>query len=77
MARPAASIDHVLFWNRFDLQRKLDAFKTYCNQRHIHSSLSRKTPYEQGGRSPLKRADLRHFACAFECNGLLQMPIAA
>jgi putative transposase len=70
-------LDHVLFWNRFDLQRKLDGFKTYYNQRRVHSSLSGKTPYEQGGRSPPKRADLHHFAWTSECNGLFQMPIAA
>ena len=54
-------LDHVLFWNRFDLRRKLNEFKTYYNQGRIHSSLSGKTPYEQGGSCPPKLVDLGHF----------------
>ena len=70
-------LDHVLFWNQFDLQRKLKDFKVYYNQRRVHCSLNGNTPHEQGGHSPSKLADLRHFACTSECNGLFQIPIAA
>jgi putative transposase len=70
-------LDHVLFWNQFDLQRKLEDFKVYYNQRRVHCSLNGNTPHEQGGHSPSKLADLRHFAWTSECNGLLQIPIAA
>ena len=70
-------LDHVFFWNRFDLQRKLDGFKTYYNQRRVHSSLSGKTPYERGGSSPPKPADLGHFTWTSHCRGLFQMPVAA
>ena len=70
-------LDHVLFWNQFDLQRKLEDFKVYYNQRRVHCSLDGNTPHEQGGHSPSKLADLRHFAWTSECNGLLQIPIAA
>jgi len=70
-------LDHVFFWNQFDLQRKLDHFKTYYNEHRVHTSLNGKTPYEQGGRSPPKPADLRHFAWRSDCNGLYQTPIAA
>jgi hypothetical protein len=53
-------LDHVLFWNQFDLQRKLEDFKVYYNQRRVHCSLDGNTPHEQGGHSPSKLAvDLR------------------
>jgi putative transposase len=70
-------LDHVLFWNQLDLQRKLDDFKVYYNERRVHSSLDGKTPHEQCGRSQPNRANLRHFAWTSECDGLFQMPIAA
>jgi hypothetical protein len=57
----------VFFWNQFDLQRKLDHFKAYYNEHRVHTSLNGKTPYEQGGRSPPKPADLRHFAWRSDC----------
>ena len=53
-------LDHVLFWNQFDLQRKLEDFKVYYNQRRVHCSLNGNTPHEQGGHSPPKLAGLRH-----------------
>ncbi|HSB94852.1 MAG TPA: integrase core domain-containing protein [Spongiibacteraceae bacterium] len=30
-------IDHAFFWNRTDLQRKLDSFKQYYNDARVHS----------------------------------------
>jgi len=74
-------LDHILFWNQLDLQRKLDDFKVYYNERRVHSSLNGKTPYEQGGRSPPKRANLRHFRgppnamAFFRCPALLDSVI--
>jgi hypothetical protein len=62
----------VLFWNQFDLQRKLEDFKVYYNQRRVHCSLNGNPPHEQGGHSPSKLADLRHFAWTSERNGLFQ-----
>jgi putative transposase len=70
-------LDHILFWNQLDLERKLSDFKAYYNKRRVHASLGGKTPYEQGGRSPPKLADLNHFTWTSDCNGLFQTPIAA
>jgi len=39
-------LDHVLFWNESDLERKLDVFKEYYNGSGIHQSLNQQTPEE-------------------------------
>src|SRR5471032_1789318 len=40
-------LDHLWFWNRLDLQRKLARFARYYNQARVHSALTGKTPAEQ------------------------------
>jgi len=62
-------LDHIVFWSQADLQRKLDDFKTDYNQRRMHTSPIGKTPHEQGGRLPPKRANLQHFLWMSDCNG--------
>ncbi len=37
-------LDHVLFWNRRDLERKLADFQAYYNAARIHASLGGNTP---------------------------------
>ena len=37
-------LDHVLFWNARDLERKLVEFQTYYNEARGHASLKRHTP---------------------------------
>ncbi len=40
-------LDHTLFWNAFDLERKLEDFKQYYNCNRVHSSLNSYTPAEK------------------------------
>lgn len=42
-------LDHLWFWNRLDLQRKLARFARYYNQARVHSALTENTPSEQRG----------------------------
>jgi hypothetical protein len=70
-------LDHVLFWTRLDLQRKLGRFATYYNQARVHSAFARKTPYDQRGRAPARIADLQQFSWQVHCHGLFHTPIAA
>ena len=37
-------LDHVLFWNAGDLERKLTDFQTYYNAARSHASLEGHTP---------------------------------
>ena len=37
-------LDHLFFWNKRDLENKLEKFKNYYNVERAHSSLERKTP---------------------------------
>ena len=70
-------LDHVLFWTRLDLQRKLGRIATYYNQARAHSAFARKTPYDQRGRAPPRIADLQRFSWQVHCHGLFHTPIAA
>ena len=46
---PRENLDHLWFWNRLDLQRKLARFARYYNQARVHSALTENTPSEQRG----------------------------
>jgi transposase InsO family protein len=70
-------LDHVLIWNSFDLERKLEEFRIYYNEHRVHQSLSGGTPGERSGKPPPAHAALDHYAWRHHCRGLFQMPIAA
>jgi putative transposase len=70
-------LDHALFWNRLDLQRKLGQFASYYNDVRVHSALSGTTPADRGGRPSPRVADLRQFSWQAYCHGLFHTPIAA
>jgi transposase InsO family protein len=70
-------IDHTLFWNNVDLERKLADFQTYYNHHRTHSSLGGDTPAEVVGvvtKLPIK---LNKFRWQTHCRGLYQLPKAA
>ena len=70
-------LDQLFFWNRVDLERKLEQFKSYYNQRRVHQSLDRATPEEKGGRPIPLPINLQTLQVASHCNGLFELPIAA
>jgi putative transposase len=69
-------LDHSLFWNRLDLQRKLDRFAAYYNKPRVHSALAGTTPSEHRGRPSPRVADLQQFSWQGHCHGLFHTPIA-
>jgi transposase InsO family protein len=69
-------LDHVSFWNRLDLQRKLGQFASYYNEGRVHSALARKTPIEHRGRTSPPVADLQQCFWQAHCHGLFHTPIA-
>ena len=70
-------LDHMMFWGRRDLERKLAVFQSYHNGERGHSSLGGSTPEELAGRSSPARADINHFVWSLTCNGLVELRRAA
>jgi putative transposase len=70
-------LDHALFWNASDLERKLENIRQYYNAYRVHTSLDGNTPSETSGVSSMRRTALNQFRWRAHCHGLYQLPIAA
>ncbi len=70
-------LDHVLFWNARDLERKLADFRGYYNEARGHASLEGHTPLAFAGGHTAIAADLNHVRWVSHCRGLVQLPVAA
>lgn len=70
-------LDHVLFWNVPDLEKKLDAFKGYYNGYRVHTALNGETPLSISGNNVLGEANLDDYRWKSHCQGLFQTPMAA
>lgn len=70
-------LDHTLFWNAIDLERKLSDFQSYYNHHRTHSSLGGDTPAEVAGGVSKSPINLDNFNWQDHCRGLYQLPIAA
>ena len=70
-------LDHTLFWNAVDLERKLEAFRKYYNHSRVHAALEGDTPAQVSGASMTRQANLKCYRWQTHCNGLVQLPMAA
>jgi hypothetical protein len=70
-------LDHVLFWNARDLERKLAEFQVYYNAARGHASLDGHTPLAFSSRHTMVPADLNHVRWVSHCRDLVQLPVAA
>ena len=70
-------LDHTLFWNAVDLERKLADFQAYYNHHRTHSSLGGDTPAEVAGGTPKLQTQLKYFRWQTHCRGIYQLPAAA
>jgi transposase InsO family protein len=72
-------LDKLFFFNRIDLQNKLDKFQAYYNNYRGHSSLSMKTPRRMADKNSADKnvVSLDHYQWESRCNGLYQLPVAA
>ncbi len=70
-------LDHTLFWNSLDLERKLGEFQYYYNQERVHASLGGDTPAEVAGESRTSRVKIDDFPWRSHCRGLVHLPRAA
>ena len=70
-------LDHVLFWNVCDLERKLAEFRTYYNEARGHASLEGHTPVTFASEHTVVPADLNDVRWDSHCRDLVQLPVAA
>ena len=70
-------LDHTLFWNNVDLERKLADFQAYYNHHRTHSSLGGDTPAEIAGGTPKLQTKLKYYRWQTHCRGIYQLPAAA
>ena len=70
-------LDHVLFWNTRDLERKLAEFQLYHNTARSHASLDGHTPLTFAGGNAPAPVDLGHLRWVSHCRDLVQLPTAA
>lgn len=70
-------LDHTLFWNAIDLERKLSDFQSYYNHHRTHSSIGGDTPAEVAGGTSKLPLRLNKIRWQTHCRGLYQLPIAA
>ena len=70
-------LDHVLFWNARDLERKLADFQVYYNAARSHASLEGHTPLAFAGRHTVAHAELNNVHWVSHCRNLVQLPEAA
>jgi len=70
-------LDHTLFWNAVDLERKLELCKNYHNRSRTHASLDGNTPAEISGDRVTQPVPLHGYARQKYCGGLFQLPVAA
>ena len=69
-------LDHLLFWNAPDLERKLADFQQYYNGHRVHSSLAGKTPAKTSGESGPRQAVFNNFTWQTNCRGMFETPLA-
>jgi len=70
-------LDHTLFWNAVDLERKPETFKAYYNRSRTHASLAGSTPAEISGDRAAQPAMLQSYVWERHCGGLFKIPVAA
>jgi arginase family enzyme len=70
-------LDHVLFWNAGDLERKLADFQAYYNAARSHASLAGHSPLTFSGGHAIAYAELNNVRWICHCRDLVQLPAAA
>ena len=70
-------LDHVMFWNSRDLERKLSDFQAYYNLERVHASLQGKTPSGFAAGETVKHPKLNDLRWESHCRDLVQLPMAA
>lgn len=69
--------DRLLFWTEYDLQRKLDRFKTYFNESRSHMGINGAIPNDVANNTKPKVIDIKNYRWNEHCRGLFHLPVAA
>jgi transposase InsO family protein len=70
-------LDHTLFWNAKDLERKLEEFRQYYNRYRVHQTLDGEAPATISGEAQMQPANLCHYSWRSHRRGLYQTHLAA
>lgn len=70
-------LDHVPFWNKRDLERKLSCFQDYYNRDRAHQGIGGGLPKHELEDATRNVASLDDYHWKSCCRGLCQLPIAA
>ena len=70
-------LDHVLFWNARDLERKVADFQVYYNAARSHASLNGRASLAFAEGLTVAPADLHNVRWISHCRDLVQLPAAA
>ena len=70
-------LDQSLFWNEYDLQRKLNEFQKYFNESRTHMGLEGKIPNDVAENTNPTIIDINNYRWKSHCRGLFKLPIAA
>jgi len=70
-------LDHILFWNAYDLENKLKRFQGYFNNSRCHCSISGNTPLQQTNDNSKNILDFNAYSWETTCRGLYQILVAA
>ena len=70
-------LDHVLFWNGRDLERKLAEFQAYYNAARVPRVIGGPHAADLRQQPRIACADLNHVRWVSHCRDLVQLPVAA
>jgi len=70
-------LDRLLFWNKYDLQNKLNQYQKYFNEERAHSALKSQVPKEVDTHLENNIIPMNKYKWRPHCNDLFQLPIAA
>lgn len=70
-------LDHTLFWNKVDLERKLEKYKEYFNNHRVHRAICGQFPKQYSKEIEVKKANYENYGWESYCNGLFTRPVAA
>jgi transposase InsO family protein len=70
-------LNHLLIWNTYDLQKKLDVYQHYFNNNRSHSALDAMTPKDKSNHADKKVISINHYQWKKHLDGLVQLPTAS